>query len=83
MAIAIVFFFSSRRKEKKTWRKKKCKEGRELTFLLPVLRWDEALLSPFPLHLPQALRLASPQSFELLMLGSSSKLWRWSEREMR
>jgi hypothetical protein len=34
-------------------------------------------------HFPQALCLASPQSSELLKLGSSPKLWQWNEREMR
>jgi hypothetical protein len=63
-----VFFFSS--KKKKTQRKKnhkkekKCKEGREFTFLLLLCIWDKALLLPSPLHIP--LTLSSPPSSSLV-----------------
>jgi len=39
---------------------KKCKERRELTFLLCFYIWDEALLLPSPLHIPST--LSSPPS---------------------
>jgi hypothetical protein len=74
-----VFFFSStQKKKKKPQRKKnhkeekKCREGKEFTFLLLLYIWDKAFLLPSPLHIP--LTLSSPPSPSLVS-HVSSKLY--------
>jgi len=69
---------------KKTIEKKNnVEKGGSLLFSSCFYIWDETLLLPSPLHLPQALCLTSPRNFVLFKLRSSPKLWRWSEWEMR
>jgi len=80
-----IFFFSSRRKERKTQRKKTitkyiyAKKGRSLSFFSCFYIWDEALLFLSPFHIPSTLN--SPPSSSL-MSHISSKLYAIQAREL-
>jgi hypothetical protein len=64
-----VFFFSSRRKEKKHKEKKNHREkknvekGRSLPFFFCFYIWDEVLLLSSPLHVPSILSSTPSSSF--------------------
>ncbi len=83
-----------KKKKKKTTKKKRSqrrKRNVEKVISFPFCIWDEALLLLFPLQIPSTLSSppssslvsTSPRNSMLLKLMSSSKLWRWSEQEMR
>jgi hypothetical protein len=64
-----IFFFSSRRKERKTQnkiieKKKNAKKRGKLPFFSYFCIWDEAFLSLFPLHIPSM--LSSPPSLSFV-----------------
>jgi hypothetical protein len=81
-----IFFFSSRRKGKKTQRKKRNAEKEaNLPFFSRLCIWDETLLLLSPFHIPStlssppSLSLMSLRSSVLLKLESSPELSSWSE----
>jgi hypothetical protein len=69
-------------------KKKNVEKRGSLLFFSHFCIWDEAPLLLSPFHIPST--LSSPPSSSLvfhgivlLKLGSSPKLWRWNEWEMR
>jgi len=89
-----IFFFSSRRKERKTQKKIKCKERRELTFLLLLLHlgWSIPLTFPSPhsfnVELSTFFKFCVSHFFEVLCYSSLRVISsfgdgmsrKWSER---
>ncbi len=80
-----IFFFSSKRIEKNTKRKKtiemekNAKKGGSLPFFSCFYIWDEALLMPSPLHVPST--MSSPPSSSLVS-QVSLKLYATQAREL-